>query len=78
MRGRKVGRKEKRELGREMLFIFRFHFYSLIPGKHGARGSPLQFDSPATSLNCEIHKPRVQSRGAGRARRTRRRARMRN
>lgn len=49
-----------------MLFIFQFHFHSLIPGKQATTRSPLQFHSPATSLNCEIHKPRVQSGGVGR------------
>lgn len=61
--------KRARKKNREVLFIFRPHFYSIIPGKQATTKTPLQFHSPATSLNCEIYKPRVQSRGAGQERR---------
>lgn len=64
-------KRRKRKKNREVLFISQRHFYSIILGKQATTRSPLQFHSPATSLNCEIYKPRVQSRGAGRGRRGR-------
>lgn len=39
--------------------------FPILLGKQAATRSPLRFHSPATSLNCEIHEPKVQSEGAG-------------